>query len=542
MLRFSSLSKLNEALFSMSTINKILKIVQKYLEKKLGKIYRYDGDDGYQKLQGKSSKGIGILYFMKGGKAFRLIYSKPKGEKTASFNAVQIWKDIKFGKNEDTPDFTIQLNGMGIVNVLKHIVDIIKVPKIGEVMVTESMDLDLVEILFENDELYEGKQVNAQTFIKMVHDIYGERPDNLFTMAELKNVADHNQTALPGSIRKDMKGPRGKWDLGGGSGSGGGADTPSASTGGSGTLKPGEMVPGNKLVVIGRDSKNRFFNPTTDQVAKALEDELAKKMGIEGNPSKKEMEDPDTLFGHLADLVGMVARGTNPSLLIYGGAGTGKTFTVTHTLEKHGLSKGSTYFVVKGSTTPSGLYRTLYMHRNDLIVFDDSDSVFKDQDSKNLLKAALDSYDERVISWISTRTVNINKMDRIDKEEFLAALDDKLAKGEESKFPSSFEFTGKVIFISNLPVTSFENAILSRSFKIDMTLTVEQMFHRIGTLMREGNLGGDLPMEDKEEILIYLKERNALGKMTDPNLRSFVAAVSIRKSGHPNWKDLIQYS
>lgn len=45
-----------------------------------------------------------------------------------------------------------------------------------------------------------------------------------------------------------------------------------------------------------------------------------------------------------------------------------------------------------------GLYMALFINRDKLIVFDDCDSVFGNIDSVNILKAALDSYDTRMVS------------------------------------------------------------------------------------------------------------------------------------------------
>jgi len=53
---------------------------------------------------------------------------------------------------------------------------------------------------------------------------------------------------------------------------------------------------------------------------------------------------------------------------------------------------------MKGKSSPFGLYSTLYMNRNKLIVFDDMDSVFKDTDTVNMLKAALDSTGENTVN------------------------------------------------------------------------------------------------------------------------------------------------
>jgi len=122
-------------------------------------------------------------------------------------------------------------------------------------------------------------------------------------------------------------------------------------------------------------------------------------------------------FGFLVDFVRMIADRSAPSLIITGGGGLGKTYTVVSTLMGTGLEDSADlvgmgsdsaidvvrsqrlFTVIKGYSTAKGLYRTLYENRNRIIVFDDCDSVLKDPVAVNLLKGALDSYDRRVISW-----------------------------------------------------------------------------------------------------------------------------------------------
>ena len=141
-------------------------------------------------------------------------------------------------------------------------------------------------------------------------------------------------------------------------------------------------------------------------------------------------------FGFLSDMVTMLARGDQASVVVTGPGGLGKSHTVTNALVKTGFTDTSTleegsvvnkekaFNVIKGYSTPKGLYRTLYENREGVVVFDDCDSVLKDPVSVNLLKAALDSYDRRIISW---------RADFRDEE-----------------LPNSFEFKGRVVFISNM--------------------------------------------------------------------------------------------
>ena len=122
----------------------------------------------------------------------------------------------------------------------------------------------------------------------------------------------------------------------------------------------------------------------------------------------------NTRFNFVEKLVNMVAAGVQPSAVITGEGGLGKTFTVTKTLESAGfkdisdladfqvgsvINTRKCFTMVKGYSTAKGLYRTLFENNKSIIVFDDCDAVLKDPVALNLLKGALDSYGKRIISW-----------------------------------------------------------------------------------------------------------------------------------------------
>ena len=256
------------------------------------------------------------------------------------------------------------------------------------------------------------------------------------------------------------------------------------------------------------------------------------------------MKEPDSLFKIIADLTRLVCRGNRNALVIYGGPGIGKTYVVTQTIKDEGLQKNKDWFMVKGKVTTAALYQTLYMHRNnDVLVFDDTDSVWGDQEAANILKAALDSYDERTISWLSARTVNVSKMMDHEREEYNSMIDAKIEADPSDpkiKLPSEFNYTGRIIFISNLPYEKFDSAVLTRSAKIDMTLTEDQIFHRMESILP--SLGDPkVSLDVKKEILQYLKDESGKGELSGASMRTFVAAEDVYKSGMSNWRELLAH-
>ena len=229
----------------------------------------------------------------------------------------------------------------------------------------------------------------------------------------------------------------------------------------------------------------------------------------------KESQCPEEMFKNIERLTKMVGRGLQPSLVITGGAGMGKTHIVKSTLEEMGLRESYDFVHFKGRATAAGLFVTLYENNDKIIVLDDCDSVFKDDDAVNILKGALDSYDTRKISYISTKSL---------KDEF------------GSEVPRHFEFSGRIIFISNINQSKLDEAIRSRSFVADVDLTNEQMFERIEQLMPK--MESRVPAAAKAQALELMKELDAEFDI-EINLRSFIKAARICAMGFENPKMLV---
>ena len=229
----------------------------------------------------------------------------------------------------------------------------------------------------------------------------------------------------------------------------------------------------------------------------------------------KEAQCPDEMFKNIERLTKMVGRGLQPSLVITGGAGMGKTHIVKSTLEGMGLKESYDFVHFKGRATAAGLFVTLYENNDKIIVLDDCDSVFRDDDAVNILKGALDSYDTRKISYISTKSL---------KDEYGAEV------------PRHFEFSGRIIFISNITQSKLDEAIRSRSFVADVDLTNDQMFERIEQLMP--SMESRVPAAAKEQALQLMKELDKEFEI-EINLRSFIKAARICAMGFENPKMLV---
>lgn len=248
----------------------------------------------------------------------------------------------------------------------------------------------------------------------------------------------------------------------------------------------------------------------------------AAQSGVAPEPQKlsfmsvRQTQDPEVMFTNIERLTKMVGRGIQPSLVITGGAGMGKTHLVKSTLESMGLKESYDFVHFKGRATAAGLFITLYENSDKIIVLDDCDSVFRDDDAVNILKGALDSYDTRKISYITTKTL---------KDEF------------GGEVPRHFEFTGRVIFISNISQSKLDEAIRSRSFVADVDLTTEQMFARMEQLIDK--MESRIPVAAKQQALELMKQLDKEFDGLEINLRSFIKAARICAMGFENPKMMI---
>lgn len=215
-------------------------------------------------------------------------------------------------------------------------------------------------------------------------------------------------------------------------------------------------------------------------------------------------------FNLLTDLAKMVIYDVTPSLIVTGEGGLGKTHQIKEVIDVTGLQDHE-YVFFKGYSTARGLYNTLYDNNDKLIIFDDCDSVLEDKVAVNILKSALDSYDTRTISWMA-----------------------KMNKNDE--YPQHFNFTGRIIFISNKSKDSIDGAILSRSLTVDLTMTPAEKIERMTTI-----LPGILPEYDDEvkvEALNFLDE-NKDG--VNINMRTLIMVIKMANSNPDNWKSMAGY-
>lgn len=267
---------------------------------------------------------------------------------------------------------------------------------------------------------------------------------------------------------------------------------------------------------------------------------LAENTVVKAEPKSVETDEQAmdriaTRFAILDEMSHACINGDIRAMIVSGPPGVGKSFGVETQLEKASMFDkiaGSRvrFEVVKGAMTALGLYAQLYKYSDakNVLVFDDCDSVFADDLSLNILKAALDSGKKRRICWNS---------------------DSALLRREG--IPDSFEFKGSAIFITNLKFQNVKSkklqdhleALESRCHFLDLTIdSARDKILRIKQVHRDSD-GGlfvdyDFTEEQANEVLAFMEvKKNSLRELS---LRMALKIADLVKISPNNWKILAE--
>ena len=258
-------------------------------------------------------------------------------------------------------------------------------------------------------------------------------------------------------------------------------------------------------------------------------DQLVGKVteAVEAAPSVSDKFTINTRFSFVEKVVKMVGTGVQASAVITGEGGLGKSFTVLKTLKAMGMvdindivpgqavNPKKVFTQIKGFSTAKNMFRTLYKNNGSTIIFDDCDSILKDAIAINILKAALDSYDKRVITWGAEM------------------------RGDDD-LPRSFEFTGKIVFISNLNQNKIDQAIRSRSMLIDLSMTQDQKLDRMEHLIASEDFMPEYSVAIKKDAIALIRQLKDTAR--EISLRTLITVSKIRATAGDDWAELAEYT
>lgn len=226
---------------------------------------------------------------------------------------------------------------------------------------------------------------------------------------------------------------------------------------------------------------------------------------------------------------GVLARHIK-SVIIAGAPGVGKSFELEQKLEA-AESKGKIQFTrISGSVSGIFLYKTLYANCNSdcITVLDDADRIFGDEDTMNVLKAALDTSKKRTITW-GTEAASLR----------------------QEGIPTSFEFKGAVVFISNMnfdkvvesgsKIAPHIRALLSRTVYLDLGIhTNREIMVRIEQVIKKGDMLADknLSKKQKDEVIEWIRTNHKA--MRSVSLREVLHLADMVAVDPKGWKELAQ--
>ncbi|HET8687663.1 MAG TPA: hypothetical protein VFM18_13515 [Methanosarcina sp.] len=227
-------------------------------------------------------------------------------------------------------------------------------------------------------------------------------------------------------------------------------------------------------------------------------------------------------FQVMDTMVAAAIQGNCRSLIVSGAPGTGKSFGVLNAVRNMPEEKVS---ILSGKVSPIGLFRTLWKHRfdNHVIVFDDCDSIFDNETSMNLLKAACDSSDERYITWAS----NTKQFDE-----------------ENEEIPSTFEFNGSVVVLTNIDFNQKDNAMsphfaamMSRSHFVDLAIKTQREYMvRIKSVVYKSGMLNDYSDRTRDEVIQFIEMNQS--SMNELSLRMVKKVADLTKISPEDWRSI----
>lgn len=495
------LTDLHEAKVSSGKAGTAMTKIISYLEKHLGIKLQKLSVENFKNSKGS---GVGVRYVEVG--TVNCLRFNWVGSKSSEIVSIDIWN----GTSRD-PQFNISTEGVSFAKALPDLVRVLKKPKVGKVKVVGEVSLteakkgeydaessvkDMIK------KLEAGRSFNRSEFVMHYH------PENAHAYDEFVE-AHSGQLVING--------------------------------------KRISLPKGEKLTV--RPSSNERGEPVAPGSG-----ELVVAKGGTGEQYEVDVPDVDRVtysdsLAHLEGLTQGLIRGSFNALFVAGKGGTGKTQTVEQVLHDNGLVDGNGYFKVTNSASPRGLYEVLYKYRDDVILFDDCDGALDSQDGRNIIKSATDTKKVRKLAWAKKGSgmydpdspSELAKADAKANRAEAAEGEDELDDEVDERVPRYFNYTGQIIFISNLPLAKLDpdGALRTRAFIIAIDPTPDEIIERMGQILNSIQLenGLELSSKERQKVLDVIK---AGRRKSEASLRTLVRALNLAASGAPNWEELVR--
>ena len=235
-------------------------------------------------------------------------------------------------------------------------------------------------------------------------------------------------------------------------------------------------------------------------------------------------------FDMLKDMTKAVKKGSVRAMIVSGPPGVGKSHGVEEVLDRYAtmefMGGAKTHEVIKGAMSPIGLYCKLFnmADKGKVVVFDDCDSIFQDDLSLNILKAALDSKKNRWIHW--------------NTDSF---------KLRNEGVPDKFKFEASAIFITNMKFDKVKGklrehleALESRCHYMDLTIDSDKdKVLRIKQVVQDGMLD-DRKLSDtiKLDIMDFVEINKS--KLRELSLRTVLKVADLAEAFPTRWEAMAE--
>ena len=476
-----------------SSLEKASNLVLKYLRKKTG-IKKMFYTLGLERYKNTNGAGYGIRYYAPGKKieSWRLNWKSLGGANSQNLASIDLWNGSTTG-----PNYHISFDtDVSLVQILPQLADMIKSGKVksgkfstypDEISLKEAYDFvpGLITEAVDPEDAYD----NVVTLISSP----GFNKQKVFKVWKSVGIKIFDELEAQNPMLIKKVGRQYLWK-------GKKKDVTKLLSQKSNILSAIGAVSGN----IGGGSPKEMYS---------------------ANPELKELEanrEKLTYEKQLADLenlIKMTVSGASNALFIAGRGGIGKTFTVEKVLASMGLQDGQGYFKNTGTASAAGIYSLMFKHQNEIVLFDDSDDALKDQESRNMFKAATDTKKVRKLVWNKMGKNVVEPDDYEDPQELI----------DYGKIPRFFEFTGKVIFISNLKMDKLDpdGAIRTRAFMIEIDPTDVEIYDFMESIVDKIKLDGDLHLDSATRKKTVDLLRKGKSKQT-ANLRKLSRALNMQ--------------
>jgi len=241
----------------------------------------------------------------------------------------------------------------------------------------------------------------------------------------------------------------------------------------------------------------------------------------------------DTIIERFEAYHRMVIGATDNSItatIVSGAAGIGKSYTAEWALEHAKETKGTSFKIIRGAINALDLYEQAYRYRNprQVIVLDDADRIFDDEDGLNLLKCLLDTSVERKVNWMT------------DHPRF---------KGEDA-LPKEFVYAGAMLFLTNKNFQDYidsgygryvehMSALMSRSIYLDLKMHSRREVEIWGSHLVERNKilqqDGCTPGQERDAI-DWVKKN--MWDCRELSIRTYLKLGKFMKMNDQSWERL----